>query len=1348
MSRIIPYVMVLAALGLVAAMAGIWIEDSGKEASLLLDDARARVSTGDADGAVRLFERALDRSEQQGDDDLYYTILLERAELFQKRRAFDRARQDFNAALELHPEDKNLLVRLAQIEMTRDAYDEVIATADRILEEVPRHSVALTLRGRALLRQADEQLATLGALFDDELADTPAAEAKAIMSRLSALDEDDPRRIALLHRFDQLSTSLESRPAAEIRDELSAISVLIAEARNNLAESFGGNVTPDATYAFIDILTRAGYLQDAVDFGLAAVAQQGARAHTGLLQHLASALDDLQRPVAAAAVMDQAVGDSNSLPVEFLPRWCKILYESERWSALFDMARQMRSRSQNEAGRLRRAQAGFYMGMSQFNRGHFQPAMQTLGSFASSNIDSPEIRQLKAMAFATRARASQQEGDVIAERSALLGSIARDRDLSGAVWERLAELRTERGERWVLVEEDLANALRLQPERYDELFARWEDAGERSLVEQGRDIEVQGRLMRQRNRWLPEVEAGPYEMYMLGRWYQEQGESKGMLEIGEALIADLPDFLPALELLTATYMARGRDRDWAETVVRRIELSGHASEALLNELALVPEEQRTPALLLRVMRADPRRSGLLRLARGLREAGHSEEAYEALFVAGLPTITDEGRLLAGEILVDLEDWSTAIEALDPVTEDSPYYIESLRLRIAAALGLRQAGTVESIIQEILLVEDFTQADILPIADTLLRRGQWRLALLLLEELDSRLDTRGGPVLMRMGVAHMIGRDHAAASHAFDRAEAFRDDGGPEVGRVLLSVSQGNWSALPGRVRELRRTGFRPEPFADCILSALEERMDEALSRLGDLIAEDPNNPILRMALAAIQDLEGLPLTPWPELGSNDLAETGAFLRGSQGRARDPRSALALLMALRWEEWTLWAIAEVRAAGNSAGQLWPDYLQAEGLKRIGRDELARTRFRTLVEEHPEFAPGWERLEEIELERLGAYDHAELLALRVERRKALGRREGEEAEEALALSLVERDLGRLEDSLTHARLARQLDPDLLPAITNLGQLLAAAKEFEEAIDVYGEFFDKATIDQSKPFAVEFTELLERAFAEGDLTRNAWHSELERLATHLPRDPVLVLGLAERDLDVREGPAIGLARALQRLDDFRRATQWVPLEELNPGATGEWFRFHLRTDPKRAEAFIEEELTRSPEHLDLWIFLGQAYEAQGRLADAREQYETITSMIPHPDGLMHLGGLVAIFGTDHSLVETSLRRAALLLGVPVESPELEFVRARSLVNSGPRQIDNGIAKLGSLVEALDEGRSDLDSVEVGRRWATSLVHRGEPTDGDAARERLLACRRELDSPTQRDLLLALANMAKNLR
>ena len=242
--------------------------------------------------------------------------------------------------------------------------------------------------------------------------------------------------------------------------------------------------------------------------------------------------------------------------------------------------------------------------------------------------------------------------------------------------------------------------------------------------------------------------------------------------------------------------------------------------------------------------------------------------------------------------------------------------------------------------------------------------------------------------------------------------------------------------------------------------------------------------------------------------------------------------------------------------------------------------------------------------------------------------------------------------------------------------------------------------------------------------------------------------MLAQAERDLDVPQGSAIGIARAYERLDGFREETAGIPLEQLREGSSREWFDFYLRSDPMRAQLFISAEMELYPEFLDLWILLGESYEAQGRLAEAADQYETVISMVPDARALRRLASLVAVFGTDHDYVESLIRRAMVLESLTEPDPGLLLIRARSLVNSGPATLDQGLAILEKLYEDARAGRNELPDDLLGQRLGTSLVHRARREDGVRAKELLLEVEEEVEEPMRKNLLFALAGVADSIR
>ena len=92
------------------------------------------------------------------------------------------------------------------------------------------------------------------------------------------------------------------------------------------------------------------------------------------------------------------------------------------------------------------------------------------------------------------------------------------------------------------------------------------------------------------------------------------------------------------------------------------------------------------------------------------------------------------------------------------------------------------------------------------------------------------------------------------------------------------------------------------------------------------------------------------------------------------------------------------------------------------------------------------------------------------------------------------------------------------------------------------------------------------------------------------------------------------------------------------------------------------------------------------------------------------------------------------------------LEYLRARSLANSSKKAYrDVGIRTLGDLWQRRGEIGHNVDSVEVGQRYAIALLHRGDHADSEVARRVLDAIHPDIEDPLRRDLVAALSHLAR---
>src|SRR5262245_51337843 len=218
---------------------------------------------------------------------------------------------------------------------------------------------------------------------------------------------------------------------------------------------------------------------------------------------------------------------------------------------------------------------------------------------------------------------------------------------------------------------------------------------------------------------------------------------------------------------------------------------------------------------------------------------------------------------------------------------------------------------------------------------------------------------------------------------------------------------------------------------------------------------------------------------------------------------------------------------------------------------------------------------------------------------------------------------------------------------------------------------------------------------------------YSELDLLARRFPDDPLVALAFAQAELANPEvSPAVGISRAYERLDRFRaridarspppgerpllaatdgevpaeEAARPVSLDDLRAGSARQWKDFYERMEPARAEAFVRRELLARPGSLDLWLMLGETFEAQSRREAAIELYELIQRMVPEGRTRRAIAALLASSGADPARVEQNIAEACRLEKREAPDIDMLFILARSLVTSEAEQ-NRGIETLSGL-------------------------------------------------------------------
>jgi tetratricopeptide (TPR) repeat protein len=1170
------------------------------------------------------------------------------------------------------------------------------------------------------------------------------------VKQIAGMDADDPYRVALLHDVRQLFSADEEGEARNLMRWVESASEATAQSRLAFSESFHGQLNPTSINDFLSLLLRSGRNNDAIDFGLAAVHHPEMNTYPKTMQLLTDALTRRGHAEQAARLIDQHLGRRVFPDAEFYQSWCETLRLSERWDNLWWIAERMR---ESEEGDTKvRELATYYMGLAQYKLGNFPAARGAL-----SLCTHPETAQaypgMLAEAWRMLAETNRLEDRVFSEKQALRAALELEPDNDGDRWLRLSTLISQSEDNsFSAAERALAHAIRLNPARAEELMPKWREMGDAALRTDGVQLDFLRRELRERKLYTPRVSSGPFELFRLAEIYTAEREWVGVSQTCRRLLSDYKGLVPALDMYIDACFELSDYQTAAGLLIDRMESMGPDKRGL-RLLDRLPPGTLTGPQKLRVMQLDPSYTGRLAVADALRKDGRFEKALSGLLALSLDELGPEGRILAGELMLATGRSADALRVLRDIPRGHEDYAAALALRIRCGLEVGDTDRLDKLIAEPTRPEHIDFDRMLALTDELLLGQHAEQGARLLQTLDQFPETRGLDVLLRLAMANMLLNRPVAALESLDRAEAFEGSSAPILGRVLMAIQSGSYGTLPLDMNDLIESEQDWSPLKRVAVTLLDERLDVA-QRLIDAV--DSSDPLFVLLGHARQVLQAEKVVPSDSLGSKITRETLAALNGMGVGRRDPRGLLAYIAAIESPPWTVWAVASLRAESfRSGAELWPAYLIARGLARLGQPARALSELRSIIEQWPTFAPAWDLLEQLELERLGRIDHIDLVRLRSRRRSVLGPREGEEAEILLSEAWRDELNGNLAQAARAAREAADADPDFLAAHFKLAQLNAQRGKYDAAIEAYRTAMAIAPHDALLEIAQELLDVLEKAHQSDPelFPRALILAEQENLRRHADSDPLVALAQAREDLRT-EGlsPALGVARAYERLDGFRERTGHKAIEDLRPGCTKLWKEFYSRLDPKRAEAFVRGELELHPGSLELWTMLAETYEAQERYREAVEMYTSVQNMVPDAAGRRRLAWLKAELASPHADVLAEIQSARELEPESALDPFFDFVTARSLFNGNDADRTNALLLLGKLWSSRAEvdpaqgsSASTLDSIQLGRMYGSFLVQRADPADRELAADVLDQTAAAMKAGAARDVTKALAQLGR---
>ena len=1319
-----------------------------------LERGRALLASGDSDteGARREFDRAFTLNRETGNDlALEAAVLYERGTMYEKRGMAPSARADFSDLSEWIddlPEDQRpslasgapanrnaLLLRLAGLELGAKNYEACEVWANQVLEQKPDHSWALTLRGRSFVFRAEQAFDFVDEFIDAGLHDALADVARRLALLAVHAPVSESERYARVEEFLDLFDERHKAESSEVIAQLDLASEFMAEARAAFAESFRRSASPTALYEITRSYLSAEHSELVLDVGLGAIRHEEAAANTRAMQVISQALLQVGRPDAAMRIVEQAVPIEGTLDLDdnFLPTWAQILHANRSWARLRRVGEQMGRRFANGLiYQPERDSAAFYQGIAAYNMGLTNAAAEQLAAYVRDDAVEP-FPGAKAEARAAMASIAGKRGNAAGElhhlRRSLLPDViqppGRGKSELATAWTRLAQLLEQGDYQGPVIQDAYAHALRYSREPDPKSFARWRKLGEEHLARIGRDARILASSLERQGRWVRADAEEPYEDFRLAEIWLERGEIAGVLDASRRFLKRYPHFGPAEELMQKAYRRSNRPQELAALLLGRLR-EGLANVENFRELRrLEAAGDLSPDQVFELMAADASVTGALAMAEQMIARGRADLAVRGLVAAPMNEIAAKGAILLARAEIEIGRFDAALAHVEAVPVDDPLFTQALDLRVEAALQARDMAALQRVLDQLVVVKNFELEAALGVVDRLLANRTAESALALLRRLDQLPDGRGPGVLSRLTVAELMGGDTAAAAEALARAEAYREDGFAQLGRLLMAVEGRSWSRLPALVRELRsaelsRAGDEGlDPLREAVLAALEERLPEAVGRAREGLASQPDEPLWGLVLGAIEQLLGRSVNAPGALGRSGQAQTALFLGGTPKARRDARQFLAIIATFGYPEWELWGRAQLLdQEAKTSGLLWPTYLTARFEKRAGSLEVARNRLRPLAKRFPDCAPIWRLLEEVAYEIHGRLEHPELLGYRAGRAGA----EGAASSDARVMDLLvlaealEND-GNLASALARAREAVDRDPKSELAHLRVAQLCVRQEFWREAVDSYGVLFSIAPPDLSQGYLPEFISAVDHALEAGAVELKAVTLLLESLATRLPSEPLLAARLAALEFDRLPGnPLLAGSRAVAYLERFRDRTEDVALEDLREGATESWLDLYLAYDRSLAESFVRSELGKRPESLELWLMYGRTLEASGRYGEAVEHYETVRRMVPEPRALRRAADILARLGTDHTRVVSYAQKIAALDGLQTDDPQLRFLLARSQVNGSPTGLDAGVQDLVELWKGRDAlPESILD--ELPTLLLAALLRRGTPTDQELA-------------------------------
>jgi len=1303
---------------------------------------------------LRKLERLTRDARESDDVHLMEDLLDVRATYLSSIGSAERAKTDLEELLEKHrPGDPELRLRLA---LTKDKAGQREAALNSLRALTDDHPEMLSAWVELGVLQQDSAYANLDEAITGLrplLVETDHRLATTLLKKLAAQDPEDRLRTATIFAVRRLFRTSDESELARALSLTDQASVELAAARQAFATSFAYGLDRYAISGFLRILIDAGEIDIAVETGLLGLRTPALRDNNETVLLLIKVLLDREDYLDAARVATLSLESKTPHDADNLRLLCLALYRGEVWGRLLTTAAKLSSIGRGEDPAI----AKLYLAFTYCQSGREPRGARMLRDFATSGTSEP-FPGARAQAWFTMAKIARDSNDPAGEQEALRGGLKLEPNHHGAEWIRLAELQEDvqhGGYRTPL--ESYTRGMS-QASRFTwQLMDKWTELGEKVIAAGGRDVGSIDRALRASARIYPIGDIDPYLFYRLAEVNLEAGRIASAATILTRLLEEYPGLLPAVDLRIRCLQEQGRRVEEVEWIIHRAELAG-PDERTRELLSTVVPSELSGAQLVRLMTTDPDNTGRIEVARALIAAGEDERALIAL-EAATNQKTDAERLEVANILFRLGRFDEALSQYLAIDRAGPIAPDAMRRAVLSASYVGKYRRVPSLLEEILAGPNRDDDLLLLAGDLSLRIGNQAEALQYYDayEEKQRIDH---PVLLKRAIAALLSAEDAGVGHreehdrtarnAIDRAEALSASSEVLVARLILGISSGDERERDFAARQISSYDAQSPALLRAVAAASTDSWTEVRgileSELEGVSFASPEGALPGLLKVITADKLGLSDYAVPSAFGKNGNACLLFWNGSPTEPRNSGAVTELLLATvtpGFEFYVLKALDEYPA--HSSGHLWPNFIRARVLSRLGEDWQAREYAQRLVAEHPQFLPGWALLESIEASRLGPA-HPQIKELR--RRRELSR-DKTRARAGMALADVQDKLksGNANQAATQVESLLLAAPDWHEASALLARARFAQGRERDALTIWKELCLEQPAAVGSLYVNEYVELIEdlRFRRREPLSIGAAAKALDELIERFPNKPAPVLARAGVDLDWDPANiAICVSCALRRLDDYRAELHDRPLESLEAGTLESWAEFYWRLDRAAAERVVQAEREKAPGRPESWRLIGRMYREQGDVLESRTSLRLLARMLPDAATQLELAATSIALGMPHGSVARHLRDAERL-GAEGESLEARALAAESLLRQG-RPADIKVAT--ESLEQIWNRVAELPRNEVPRMatlYVRALLSLGDAADKAKAAEVLRIGMTVTRDPYERAQMQALLGFSK---